>query len=81
MSVPHFLLSYTVAVADIALTLFQQPTETSQSALYGNPTGGGLGSSDIVKNLPKTTGGEGLTRAELAEKKAKEAAEQAEKDK
>lgn len=37
-----------------------------------NATGGGLASSPVVAGLSKTTGGEGLTRAELAEKKAAE---------
>jgi hypothetical protein len=36
-------------------------------------TGGGLGSSEIVKNLPKSTGGEGMTREELNAKRAAEA--------
>jgi len=53
-------------IADLSrLPLFSKQTT--------NATGGGLASSPIVSGLPKTTGGEGLTRAELAEKKAAEA--------
>lgn len=48
----------------------QQPTAT-----------GGLATSEIVKNLKPSTGGEGLTRAELAEQKAKAAVEDKDKSK
>jgi hypothetical protein len=41
-------------------------------------TGGGLGSSEIVKNLPKSTGGEGMTREELEAKRAADAQAEAE---
>lgn len=62
------------------LTPSPQPSsDAPSSALYGATTGGGLGSSDVVKSLPKSTGGEGLTRAELEDKKRKEAEEQAQK--
>lgn len=47
---------------------------------FGQVTGAGLGSSPNVQSLPKATGGEGLTRAQLAEKKAKEATETAKAD-
>lgn len=53
----------------------QQPTQG-----FGQSTGGGLATSDIVKNLPKSTGGEGLTREELTAKRALEAAEKAKAD-
>ncbi|CDZ97517.1 hypothetical protein [Phaffia rhodozyma] len=49
----------------------------SDQPQYAPVTGSGLASSPIVASLPKSFGGEGLTRAELAEKKAKEAAEAA----
>ena len=38
-------------------------------------TGGGLATSDNVKNLPIAPNGPGITRAELEEKKALEAAQ------
>jgi hypothetical protein len=43
---------------------------------FGQVTGSGLGSSPNVQSLPKASGGEGLTRAQLAEKRAAEAKEQ-----
>lgn len=57
---------------------------SSQSNLSSNPpttgfgqvTGSGLGSSPNVQSLHKASGGEGLTRAQLAEKRAAEAKEQ-----
>ncbi|KAI5453196.1 hypothetical protein NCC49_006224 [Naganishia albida] len=50
------------------------------ASAFGQVTGAGLGSSPNVQSLPKASGGEGMTRAELAEKKAKEAAEKAKAD-
>jgi hypothetical protein len=52
-------------------TIQQQPPQ--QQTSFGQVTGGGLGSSEIVKNLPKSTGGEGMTREELDARRAAEA--------
>jgi hypothetical protein len=50
-----------------------RPIQQQPQTSFGQVTGGGLGSSEIVKNLPKSTGGEGMTREELNAKRAAEA--------
>jgi hypothetical protein len=76
--------------------LCKQP-EQQQPTGFGQVTGGGLATSDVVKGLskgqgglasspivqglPKSDGGPGMTRAELNAKREAEAAAKAEKDK
>lgn len=47
-----------------------QNTQQQQQQQFGQSTGGGLGSSDVVKNLPQTQGGEGITKEQYEAQKA-----------